>query len=145
MLFSKSPKDILTDFYKAERKYMSAGGSAGGASFDAMAATLAPDVVLHQTPDLPFGGEYVGHERDRVWADAMSAIFDKVDARSPVFFERDDTVVIVCTLVTRIRATGEEMSLPMVQVVRVKSDKITEFRPFYWNVSAYVAAAQSKA
>lgn len=121
---------------------MQAGGSKAGASFDAMAATLAPDVVLHQSPDLPFGGEYVGHERYQVWADAMSAIFDQVDAQDPEFFEKGDTVVIVCTLVTRIRTSGEEMNLPMVQVVTVKGDKITEFRPFYWNVPAYTAAAQ---
>ncbi len=144
-LFSKSPNHVLAEFYEAERNYMKAGGSSGGASFHAMAATLDPDVALHQSPDLPFGGEYIGHKRYQEWADAMSAIFDKVDAQNPEFFERDDTVVIVCTLVTRIRATREDLKLPMVQIVKVKSGKITEFRPFYWNVPAYVAAARAKA
>lgn len=142
MLFSQSPKKVLSAFYEAERQYMQAGGSKGGASFDAMAATLAPDVVLHQSPDLPFGGEYVGHQRYQVWADAMSAIFDRVDAQNPEFFENSETVVIVCTLATRIRTSGEEIKLPMVQIVTVKRGKITEFRPFYWNVPAYTAAAQ---
>lgn len=145
MLFANSLKHVLTEFYEAERTYMAAGGSAGGASFNAMAATLDPDVALHQSPDLPFGGEYIGHKRYQEWADAMSAIFDKVDAQNPEFLEKDDTVVIVCTLVTRIRATREDMKLPMVQIVKVKSGKITEFRPFYWNVPAYVAAAHAKA
>ena len=141
---SKSPKDVLADFYDAERHYMQVGGSRGGASFDAMAATLAADVVLHQSPDLPFGGEYVGHQRYQAWADAMSAIFDRVDAREPEFFEKGDTIVIVCTLATRVRATGREMKQPMVQIVTVKNGLITEFRPFYWNVSEYFAAAQAR-
>ena len=143
MPIPKSPKDVLAEFYEAERQYMQAGGSKAGAGFDAMAATLTTDVVLHQSPDLPFGGEYIGQERYRVWADAMSAIFDRVDAQNPEFFEQGETVVIVCTLVTRIRATGRELKLPMVQVVTVRSGKITDFRPFYWNVPAYVAAAQA--
>ena len=138
---AKSPMQVLEAFYEAERQFIKTGGTRGGASFDEMAATLDPSVVLHQSPDLPFGGEYVGHARYREWADAMSAIFDQVDAQNPQFYEKAETVVIECTLVTRIRATGEEMKLPMVQVVTVKQGKITEFRPFYWNVPAYSAAA----
>ena len=145
MLFAKSPTDVLTAFYKAERAYMKAGGTKGGASFEAMASTLDPEVILHQSPDLPFGGEYVGHKRYQDWANAMSAIFDDVDAKEPEFFEKADTVIVVCTLVTRIRATGQSLELPMVQVVKVKRGKITEFRPFYWNVPAYSAAAHASA
>ena len=59
----------------------------------------------------------------------------------PVFYEKGETVVVTCELVTRIRVTGNELRLPMVQVVTVQSGKIIEFRPFYWNVPEYVAAA----
>ena len=78
----KSPREVLEDFYQAERKFMKAGGSQSGASFADMASTLDENVILHQSPDLPFGGEYVGHERYREWANAMSAIFDSVDAQA---------------------------------------------------------------
>ena len=140
----KSPKQVLEAFYKAERQFMEAGGTKGGASFAEMAATLDLAVVLHQSPDLPYGGEYVGHSGYQSWADAMSAIFDKVDAQNPEFFEKEDAIVIACTLLTRTRATGEEIKLPMLQLVRVKNGKITEFRPFYWNVPQYTAAAHAK-
>ncbi len=140
----KSAREVLEEFYEAERTFMKAGGSRAGASFADMAATLDENVVLHQSPDLPFGGEYVGHDRYREWADAMSAIFDRVDARGPEFFEKNGKVIIECTLVTRVRGSGGEIELPMVQVVSVKAGKITEFRPFYWNVPAYVAAAEGR-
>ena len=122
---------------------MQTGGAEGGASFEEFAATLAPDVVLHQSPDLPWGGEYVGPKRYEEWAKAMKAVFDQVDMREPQFFEQGDTVVIVGRLVTRVRATGETMEQPMAQVVTVKDGQITDFRPFYWNVPAYVAAHSS--
>ena len=33
------------------------------------------------------------------------------------------------------------LDLPMAQTVRVRADRIVEFRPFYWNVPAYRAIA----
>ena len=135
-----TPRQVLERFFEAERRYMQEGGS-----FAEFAATLANDVVLHQSPDLPWGGEYFGPKRYEEWARAMSVVFDRVDMRDLRFFEQDDTVVIVGTLATRSRATGETMELPMTQVVTVKDGKITDFRPFYWNVPAYAAAARSSA
>ena len=135
-----TPRRVLERFFEAERRYMQEGGS-----FAEFAATLADDVVLHQSPDLPWGGEYIGPKRYEQWARAMSAVFDQVDMREPQFFEQGDTVVIVGRLVTRVRATGETMDLPMAQVVTVKEGRITDFRPFYWNVPAYAVAAGSSA
>ena len=134
-----APRQVLARFFEAERRYMQEGGS-----FAEFAATLADDVVLHQSPDLPWGGEYVGPARYEEWARAMRTVFDRVDMRAPQFFEQGDTVVVVGTLITRVRATGETMELPMAQVVRVEAGKITGFRPFYWNV-AYVDAARKNA
>ncbi len=133
-----TPKRVLEQFYDAERRYM-----ASGASFEeTFGPTLAPDVVLHQSPDLPWGGEYIGFERYKEWAAAMSATFDQVDVQDAEFFEAGDKVVVVCRLVTRSRVTRAVLDYPMVQVVTVKNGKITDFRPFYWNVPEY-AAVQS--
>ncbi|KAF7560756.1 hypothetical protein G7046_g3384 [Stylonectria norvegica] len=135
-----SPTQVLMAFYEAERRYMTAGGKAGGASFDEFASTLSPDVVLHQTPDLPWGGEYRGVERYADWAAKMSDCFTSVDVQDAKFLENGDQVVVLCTLVTKARRNGETLRHPMVQVITVKDGKITDFRPFYWNVPDYVAA-----
>ena len=124
-------------FYAAEATYMNAGGADAGASFVAIAATLDPDVVLYQSPDLPWGGEFRGHRGYEEWAAQMSRAFDRLEVKDSRFFTESDTVVITCRLVTRSRASGETLDLPMAQVVRVRGDRIVEFRPFYWNVPAY--------
>ena len=121
---------------------MQAKASGQRASFDAIAATLNPAVVLHQSPDLPFGGGYVGHKQYEQWAMAMSAIFDKLEVAEQVWFEKGDQVVVICRLKTRSRINGSSQDLPMAQVVTVRNGKITDFRPFYWNVPAYISAAQ---
>ena len=120
---------------------MLAGGEAGGASFSEMASTMAEDVVLHQTPDLPWGGEFRGVQRYAQWAGMMSNCFESVDVQDASFLEDGySRVVVLCTLVTTARLTGEVMKSPMVQVITVSKGKITEFRPFYWHVPDYVAA-----
>lgn len=136
---SKSPREVLEDFYAAERIYMAAGGVPAGASFDGIGATLHPDVQLHQSPDLPWGGEWHGYEGFKGWSVEMSRHFDVVDVQDAQFLTTGNQVVVLCTLTTRSRATGETLSAPMVQVVTVVDDRITEFRPFYWNVPDYVA------
>ena len=138
-----SPRDVIQRFYAAEAAYMNAGGADAGANFADMAATLDPDVVLHQSPDLSWGGEFRGHAGYEDWARQMSRAFDRLEVGETRFFTDGDTVVITCRLITRSRASGETLDLPMAQVVRVCSDRIVEFRPFYWNVPAYGDAVRS--
>jgi ketosteroid isomerase-like protein len=144
MTTRQSPKQVLQTFYEAEAKYMQTNGPDGKAAFDEIAATLDPAVVLHQSPDLPFGGEYVGHKRYKEWAVAMRSIFDKLEVGEQEFFEKDDKVIVTCRFRTRSRQNGSVQDLPMVQIVTVKDGRITDFRPFYWNVPEYLAAAQTR-
>lgn len=132
---------VLKRFYAAEGAYMNAGGEAGGASFAPLAAVLDPEVVLHQSPDLPWGGEFHGHAGYEAWARQMSEAFDQLEVKDRQVFAGGDTVVAVCRLVTRSRSTGAVLDAPMVQVVSVKGERIVAFRPFYWNVPDYQAAA----
>ncbi len=138
-----SPKQVLLNFYEAEANYMKAFEESGSASFDEMQATMDSEVILHQSPDLPFGGEYVGYKGYEDWAKAMAFIFDKLEVKEREFFEHGDKVIVVCRFVTRSRVNGSVQDLPMAQIVTVRKGKIVDFRPFYWNVPAYVAAARS--
>lgn len=137
-------KQVLLRFYEAEANYMKAYEEDGSASFDGMAKTMDPEVVLHQSPDLPYGGEYVGYKGYEQWAKAMASIFDKLEVSEREFFEHGDKVIVVCRFLTRSRINGSVQDFPMAQVVTVRNGKIVDFRPFYWNVPAYIAAAQTR-
>ena len=143
MTEQKTPKQVLQAFYEAEKRYMQAKATGEEANFDGLAATLDPSVVLHQSPDLPFGGEYVGHKQYEQWAITMSALFDRLEVAEQQWFESENQVVVICRFKTRSRLNGSEQNLPMAQVVTVSNGKITDFRPFYWNVPAYVSAART--
>ena len=141
---ASGPVAVLKRFYQAEAAYMEAGGAAHGADFAPIAATLDPDVVLHQSPDLPWGGEFHGHDGYAEWARRMSDAFDRLAVRDERLFASGNMVVSVCRLVTRSRANGRLIDAPMEQVVRRKDGRITEFRPFYWNVPDYQAAMEGR-
>ena len=132
-----SPREVIERFYAAEAAYMNAGGAAVGASFAGLAETLDPAVALHQSPDLPWGGEFHGHAGYEDWARQMSAAFDRLQVNERRCLAEGDTVIVTCRLVTRSRASGATLDLPMAQVVRVRGGRIVDFRPFYWNVPAY--------
>ena len=136
---SLTPIAVVERFYAAEAAYMNAGAR----DFAGLAATLDPEVVLHQSPDLPWGGEFHGHAGYEDWARRMGAAFDRLDVRDRRFFVEGDTVVVACRLLTRARASGDMLDMPMTQVIRVRGERIVEFRPFYWNVPAYRAAVGS--
>ena len=139
------PVAALRRFYAAEAAYMEAGGAARGADFGPIAATLDPDVVLHQSPDLPWGGEFRGHDGYADWARRMSDAFDRLEVSDERTFVSGDTVVSLLRFRTRSRANGRETDAPMAQVVTVRNDLIVEFRPFYWNVPDHPAALEPPA
>ncbi len=88
-------------------------------------------MLLHQSPDLPWGGEFHGHAGYEDWVRQMSRAFDRLEVKDARFFSEDDTVIITCRLVTRSRAPGETLDLPMTQVVRVAGGCIVAFRRLY--------------
>lgn len=49
-----------------------------------------------------------------------------------------DTVFSRSTLVATARASGISMSFPMLQDIRIRDGKISEFRPFYWDTATLV-------
>lgn len=127
--------EILNRFYATERIYMSAPPDKR--DFTGMAATLSPTMTLHQSPDLPYGGTYSGHEGFLNWSQEMAERFDVVDVQNPRVLEGGgDEVVVLSELKLRVRRTAEEWLKPFAQVVKVDRAQgaITEIRPFYWDV-----------
>lgn len=127
--------EILRNFYAAERTYMAS--EPGKEDFSGMAATLSPDIKLYQSPDLPYGGLYEGHEAFQTWSATMASYFDVVDVSESKIMEDGDDVVVLSTLRLKVRGSGQVIANPFVQRVVVDREKgvIREFRPFYWNVA----------
>ena len=67
---------VIQRFYEAETAYLTPGGG----DFEALAATLDPECVLHQPASLPYGGEWRGPAGFAHWLQAFGAQWSSLDA-----------------------------------------------------------------
>ncbi|KAJ5414684.1 hypothetical protein N7509_001311 [Penicillium cosmopolitanum] len=133
-----TPRQILNAFYSAEREYMSS--TPDTRDFTGIAATLAPEFRLEQTPALPYAGLYIGPDGMQDWARRMADHFEVVDVQNLEIFENpgSDRIVVLSNVHFKVRETGEELDFPFCQAVTVDLERgvMVEMRPFYWDVAA---------
>ncbi|RSO44120.1 ketosteroid isomerase [Streptomyces sp. WAC 06725] len=132
---SARTRAVLERFYEAERAYVAAGGP-GRADFSALAACLAPDVVLHQSPGLPYAGAWRGPAGMERFMAVMGRLW-----RSMQFLEQrqlvdGEEVVVTSRVRFTARATGRVLTTTIVQLMTVRDGRIREVRPFYWDPAA---------
>ncbi len=106
--------------------------------WDGVEQLLSPDLVIHEPPSLPYGGEWRGR-------DALRRLFAKVmgywDAPGvePISIVGDDTHVVALLRFTMTsRATGETFTQPVAEVSTLAGGLVTEMRIHYFD-SAEVA------
>ncbi|WP_405639695.1 nuclear transport factor 2 family protein [Streptomyces sp. NBC_00019] len=130
---------VLTGMYAAEAEYLAAGGP-GEASFDLLAPFFAPDVELHQADALPYGGTWRGHNGMTQFFLMMGEVWESFDMVEQEFLATGETAVVLTRVRARARATGRELTFPILQAITVKDGRITEVRPFYWDAKAIADA-----
>lgn len=132
-----TPKQILDRFYAAEAIFM-AHPDPSTRDPAPMLATLSPALVVHQSPDLPWGGEYVGHEGFARWGAIMTSFFSSLEVLEPRVFEREggDEVMVMSTI-KLVTKDGRVWEKGMVQLVKVDREEgvITEITPWQWDVA----------
>ncbi|MFI0486515.1 nuclear transport factor 2 family protein [Actinomadura sp. 9N215] len=131
--------DALHGFYAAEAEYLSAGGP-GKADFGGMAAHLAPDVVMYQAEVLPYGGTWRGHDGMERFMAAMSDAWSSLAFLEQRFAVDGETVATYNRCVFQSRPTGRTLETSIMQWITVRDGLVTEFRPFYLDTSAVLAA-----
>ncbi|MFE3225541.1 nuclear transport factor 2 family protein [Nocardia sp. NPDC059228] len=130
----------LRAFYAAEAAYLTEG-----AEFEEMARHLAPDVVMHQAASLPYGGQWTGHEGIREFLAAMGDSWDGLWFDEQHFLSEGERVVAYSRGRLRARRTGRVLETSLLQWISFQDGLITEFRPYYHDTSAVLAALAENA
>jgi ketosteroid isomerase-like protein len=126
----------LKRFYAAEEHYVISGAK----DFSIIAETLHPEVVMHQAAALPYGGDWRGHDGFEAWMKAMTSMWSKLEHHDVRIFDAgQDTVFTRARAVVTLRATGEEITFPILHQVTVKDGKIFRAEPFYWDTATLLA------
>ncbi|MYS87448.1 nuclear transport factor 2 family protein [Streptomyces sp. SID5474] len=135
----RSAPAVLETFFAAEAAYVGAGGR-GKASFAELAACLAPDVVMYQSPGLPYGGPRYGPSGIEDFMAAMSEAWREMEFLEQRFAVDGESVAILNRGLLTARATGRVLDTWVMQMITVRDGLITEIRPFYWDTKAVDAA-----
>src|SRR4051812_32480682 len=97
--------------------------------FAGVFALLSPDVEITQTTELPWGGEYRGHEGARQFFTAINQHTEAMP--EPVrIFSAGAEVVVIGRLRGLARATGRPIDLEIVHVWTVHDQQITRFAAY---------------
>lgn len=133
---SNAAFQTLMRFYAAETAYLAPDGG----DFGPIAETLDPDCALHVPESLAYGGDYYGPAGYEEWSKAFSDQWAALEVRNPEFFAQDDVVIVVAHCYATAKATGNDVDWPLMQLFRVRNDKILELSAFYWDTAAVKAA-----
>jgi ketosteroid isomerase-like protein len=95
----------------------------------AIFALLAPEVEIHQSDQLPWGGHYRGHEGARQFFERLAGqILSRVDVDT--LFEAGDQVVAVGHSRGQVHATGAAFEVPAVHVWTLGGGRVQQFEAY---------------
>lgn len=122
-------------------------GANSQAQWKVYEAMYAPDVTIHEAPDLPYGGDYKGRDAVARHAQAYRAAWDTLrppDEQSlePQFFAAGDQVVVLWRQRGSTRG-GECLDMPAVSVYRMEDGRIVDSRMFNFDTVAVSAFLES--
>ena len=111
---------------------------AGAGEWDAVAALMSDDLVIHEPPSLPFGGEWRGRDAlHRLFVAVMATWLDPVVEIDAIVGD-DRHVVALLRFTMTSRATGERFTQHVAEVSEIADGRVTAMRIHYFD-SAEVA------
>ncbi len=114
-----------------------------------------PEIVIHEAPSLPYGGDYYGHEGARRHGEGFNRTWNAfqiaLGARGldPIFLETtEDYVVVLFRHKAVAPGGGRKIDLPEVGVYKVQHGKVIESWMFHQDTVAileFLKEAQQQA
>lgn len=109
----------------------------GTGDLDACAQLLTEDVVVHEPPELPYGGEHSGRSGFKELITAIVTDFELVVTDGPVATEAPDGRVVGLLRATFTnRESRDVVDMRLVEVHTLRDGLIAEIDVYYWTPQA---------
>ena len=99
----------------------------------------APDVTIHQSAALPWGGDHTGHDGVLAFLTALGGALDSAAVTERLYGDGAGAVVQVGRTRGTVRATGAAFDVPEVHVWRLRDGRVVRFEA-YLDTGAMLAA-----
>jgi uncharacterized protein len=108
---------------------------------EAVRALLHPDLVIHEPPSLPIGGDHRGPEGNMALMARLAELWEFTSPLNVECFDGgDDRVFSRMRISVRSKKTGEEYDLDTIELDTVLDGKILDIRVFHWDTAAQLRA-----
>lgn len=105
------------------------------ANWEAVAAVMADDLVIHEPPALPYGGEWRGRNAlHELFSTVMTCWDDPVIVQDSLTSD-GKTVVAMVRLTITSRRNGERVTHRIAEVSKVENGRVTEMRIYYFDTA----------
>jgi ketosteroid isomerase-like protein len=103
--------------------------------WDGVEALLSPDLVIHEPPSLPFGGDWTGRDAlRRLFARVMGTWNDpRVEIETIVGDDRHVVALLRFTMTSKV--TGRTFTQPVAEVSVIEAGLIREMRIHYFDTN----------
>lgn len=106
----------------------------------AVLAAFTPETIIVEAPGTPYPGTFQGAAGMQALLGQLMAFFETIELRPSQFFhDEGDWVAAHLVLSARLRATGQPISMPLIELWKVVDGKVLEVRPYYWDTAAFAS------
>ena len=115
---SKKSVEIIAELYEALARR----------DLPAIMDLIDPEIIVSQTGQLPWGGEYHGFEGVQQF---FTELYRSIESQLAVeeFVDAGDKVIVIGSTRGRVRATGAQFNIRAVHIWRVKGGRGIRFEP----------------
>lgn len=108
---------------------------AGSGDWDGAEELLSPDLVIHEPPSLPFGGDWTGRDALRRLFARVMGIWESPQVEIESIVGDDVHVVALLRFTMTSKATGRTFTQPVAEVSVIEDGVIREMRIHYFDTA----------
>lgn len=109
-----------------------------GGNLDGALEFIHPDIVAHEPPGLPYGGEWTGKDGFRALMEKIGQTV-AVEATPLGLHEAGDTLVAIMRATFTSRATGASVEMPVCEVYGLTDGLISSADVYYKDTAEFIA------
>jgi uncharacterized protein len=96
---------------------------------------LPDDVVVHEPPALPYGGDHHGKGGVVTLLETIESIREQIGAELRVLDAGSDQVVALLRCKWIMRETGARITLRIAEVYTIRDEKVADIDVYFWDAT----------
>jgi ketosteroid isomerase-like protein len=127
-MFMERDLEKIEELYRAQQKR----------DLRSILMLMSPDIEIIQSTELPWGGNYLGHDGVKKF---LATLTEHIDSQVQVerLIDAGDKIAVIGRTVGKARKTNLEFDLPIVHIWTFNEGQVIRFEPYIDNATMLAA------